>query len=111
MYEAKRREFFKELQHREESMRQMFVNKVKETEAELKEKEKEVRNEHVTRHVTNKRRSWVCLTLSFLFFCSSASREIRSAEAHAPGRKEESGGEKARTGRRDECFQQEEGGS
>ncbi|XP_043983622.1 septin-8-A-like isoform X1 [Gambusia affinis] len=42
MYEAKRREFLKELQHREESMRQMFVNKVKETEAELKEKEKEL---------------------------------------------------------------------
>ncbi|KAK5620396.1 Septin-8-A [Crenichthys baileyi] len=42
MYEAKRKEFLKELQHREESMRQMFVNKVKETEAELKEKEKEL---------------------------------------------------------------------
>lgn len=28
-------------------MRQMFVNKVKETEAELKEKEKEVRTQHV----------------------------------------------------------------
>lgn len=32
-----------ELQRKEEEMRQMFVNKVKETEAELKEKEKEVR--------------------------------------------------------------------
>ncbi|XP_035983300.1 septin-8-A [Fundulus heteroclitus] len=42
MYEAKRKEFLRELQHREESMRQMFVNKVKETEAELKEKEKEL---------------------------------------------------------------------
>ncbi|XP_017279705.1 septin-8-A [Kryptolebias marmoratus] len=41
-YEAKRKEFFRELQHKEESMRQMFVNKVKETEAELKEKEKEL---------------------------------------------------------------------
>uniref|UniRef100_A0A3Q2PAX2 Septin 8b n=1 Tax=Fundulus heteroclitus TaxID=8078 RepID=A0A3Q2PAX2_FUNHE len=42
MYETKRKEFLRELQHREESMRQMFVNKVKETEAELKEKEKEL---------------------------------------------------------------------
>uniref|UniRef100_A0A1A7YYU0 Septin n=1 Tax=Iconisemion striatum TaxID=60296 RepID=A0A1A7YYU0_9TELE len=41
-YEAKRKEFIRELQHKEESMRQMFVNKVKETEAELKEKEKEL---------------------------------------------------------------------
>ncbi|XP_037531261.1 septin-8-A [Nematolebias whitei] len=39
-YEAKRKEFIRELQHKEEAMRQMFVNKVKETEAELKEKEK-----------------------------------------------------------------------
>lgn len=31
-----------ELQRKEEEMRQMFVNKVKETEAELKEKEREV---------------------------------------------------------------------
>lgn len=31
-----------ELQKKEEEMRQMFVNKVKETEAELKEKEREV---------------------------------------------------------------------
>lgn len=42
-YEAKRKEFLVDLQHKEEEMRQMFVNKVKETEAELKEKEKEVR--------------------------------------------------------------------
>lgn len=42
-YEAKRKEFLVDLQRKEEEMRQMFVNKVKETEAELKEKEKEVR--------------------------------------------------------------------
>lgn len=42
-YEAKRKEFLVELQRREEEMRQMFVNKVKETEAELKEKEREVK--------------------------------------------------------------------
>ena len=41
-YETKRREFLGELQHKEEEMRQMFVNKVKETEVELKEKEREV---------------------------------------------------------------------
>lgn len=41
-YEAKRKEFLGDLQRKEEEMRQMFVNKVKETEAELKEKEREV---------------------------------------------------------------------
>lgn len=44
-YEAKRKEFIMELQRKEDSMRQMFVTKVKETEAELKEKEKVVRIE------------------------------------------------------------------
>lgn len=44
-YEAKRKEFLLELQRKEEEMRQMFVNKVKETEAELKEKEKEVKTD------------------------------------------------------------------
>uniref|UniRef100_A0A8B9WFT2 Septin 8 n=1 Tax=Bos mutus grunniens TaxID=30521 RepID=A0A8B9WFT2_BOSMU len=39
-YEAKRKEFLSELQRKEEEMRQMFVNKVKETELELKEKER-----------------------------------------------------------------------
>ncbi len=44
-YEAKRKEFLGDLQRKEEEMRQMFVNKVKETEAELKEKEREVSHE------------------------------------------------------------------
>lgn len=47
-YEAKRKEFLLDLQRKEEEMRQMFVNKVKETEAELKEKEKEVRADIIT---------------------------------------------------------------
>lgn len=41
-YEAKRNEFMGELQKKEEEMRQMFVQRVKEKEAELKEAEKEV---------------------------------------------------------------------
>lgn len=41
-YEAKRNEFLGELQKKEEEMRQMFVMRVKEKEAELKEAEKEV---------------------------------------------------------------------
>ncbi|XP_042560850.1 septin-8-A-like isoform X3 [Clupea harengus] len=41
-YEAKRKEFLGDLQHKEEGMRQMFVNRVKVTEAELKEKEREL---------------------------------------------------------------------
>uniref|UniRef100_A0A667YYL8 Septin n=1 Tax=Myripristis murdjan TaxID=586833 RepID=A0A667YYL8_9TELE len=41
-YEAKRNEFMSELQKKEEEMRQMFVQRVKEKEAELKEAEKEL---------------------------------------------------------------------
>lgn len=41
-YEAKRQEFLVELQKREDEMRQMFVQRVKEKEAELKEAEREV---------------------------------------------------------------------
>ncbi|XP_038647619.1 septin-11 isoform X1 [Scyliorhinus canicula] len=41
-YEAKRNEFLTELQKKEEEMRQMFVMRVKEKEAELKEAEKEL---------------------------------------------------------------------
>ncbi len=41
-YEAKRNEFMGELQKKEEEMRQMFVQRVKEKEGELKEAEKEV---------------------------------------------------------------------
>ena len=44
-YEHKRNEHLKELQKKEEEMRQMFVVRVKEKEAELKEAEKEVRRE------------------------------------------------------------------
>lgn len=43
-YEAKRNEFLGELQKKEEAMRQMFVQRVKEKEAELKEAEKEVKD-------------------------------------------------------------------
>ncbi|XP_044136755.1 septin-8 isoform X2 [Bufo gargarizans] len=41
-YEAKRKEFLEDLHLKEEEMRQMFVNRVKETESELKEKEREL---------------------------------------------------------------------
>lgn len=41
-YEAKRQEFLAELQKREDEMRQMFVQRVKEKEAELKDAEREV---------------------------------------------------------------------
>lgn len=41
-YEAKRQEFLVELQKREDEMRQMFVQRVKDKEAELKEAEREV---------------------------------------------------------------------
>ncbi|XP_042316273.1 septin-10 isoform X2 [Sceloporus undulatus] len=50
-YEAKRHEFLGELQQREEEMRQMFVQRVKEKEALLKEAERElqVKFEHLKR--------------------------------------------------------------
>uniref|UniRef100_A0ACB8EJ64 Septin-8 n=1 Tax=Sphaerodactylus townsendi TaxID=933632 RepID=A0ACB8EJ64_9SAUR len=58
-YETKRKEFLCELQRKEEEMRQMFVNKVKETESELKEKERELHEkfEHLKRiHQEEKRK-------------------------------------------------------
>lgn len=42
-YELRRQEYMKNIQGREEQMRQSFVNKVKEKEAELKQAEQEVR--------------------------------------------------------------------
>ena len=41
-YELRRQEYMKNIQGREEQMRQSFVNKVKEKEAELKQAEQEV---------------------------------------------------------------------
>ncbi|XP_029981405.1 septin-10 [Sphaeramia orbicularis] len=43
-YEAKRQEFLEELQRREDEMRQMFVLRVKEKEAELKDAERELQS-------------------------------------------------------------------
>lgn len=43
-FEAKRNNHMQELQQKEEEMRQMFLVRVREKEAELKEAEKEVRN-------------------------------------------------------------------
>lgn len=43
-YELRRQEYMKNIQGREEHMRQSFVNKVKEKEAELKQAEQEVRD-------------------------------------------------------------------
>ncbi|XP_069389583.1 septin 10 [Paralichthys olivaceus] len=43
-YEAKRQEFLVELQRREDEMRQMFVQRVKEKEGELKEAERELQS-------------------------------------------------------------------
>ena len=42
-YELRRQDYMKDIQTREEEMRQRFVNKVKEKEAELKQSEQEVR--------------------------------------------------------------------
>jgi len=45
-YEKKKQEHVADMQKKEEDMRQMFVVRVKEKEAELKEAEKEVRTTH-----------------------------------------------------------------
>ena len=42
-YELRRKEYVKDMQAREEKMRQSFVSKVKDKEAELKQAEQEVR--------------------------------------------------------------------
>ncbi|CAH3198284.1 unnamed protein product, partial [Porites evermanni] len=46
-YELRRQDYMKDIQGREEQMRQSFVNKVKEKEAELKQAEQEVRVEYI----------------------------------------------------------------
>lgn len=46
-FEAKRTHHLQELQHKEDEMRQMFVVRVKEKEAELKEAEKEVQQQYL----------------------------------------------------------------
>ena len=46
-YELRRQDYMKDIQCREEQMRQSFVNKVKEKEAELKQAEQEVRVEYI----------------------------------------------------------------
>lgn len=51
-FEAKRNNHMQELQHKEHEMRQMFLVRVKEKEAELKEVEKEVCLYHRTVLVT-----------------------------------------------------------
>ena len=43
-YELRRQDYMKDIQGREEQMRQSFVNKVKEKEGELKQAEQEVRD-------------------------------------------------------------------
>lgn len=108
-YEAKRKEFLLDLQRKEEEMRQMFVNKVKETEAELKEKEKEVRMDDFVKSVFGM--MWCVfgwMTVALFPRCL-APREVWAAQTDAPGGKEDSGGEKTGAGGGDERFQSEEG--
>ncbi|KAG8134307.1 hypothetical protein E2320_007429 [Naja naja] len=55
-YEAKRNEFLGELQKKEEEMRQMFVMRVKEKEAELKEAEKDRTHQDEKKKVEDKKK-------------------------------------------------------
>ncbi len=61
-YEAKRQEFLVELQKREDEMRQMFVQRVKEKESELKEAEREV-----CRHANTNSPTWTFVTGSISY--------------------------------------------
>ena len=83
-YESKRQEFLGDLQGREEEMRQMFVLRVKEKEAELKDAEREVRiptssSKNAPRnkyaHVTTLTES-LCCPLLFVFVCILAPGQV-----------------------------------
>ena len=52
-----------------------------------------------------------CLSITTLVSSLAAARQVRAAEADAPGGEEEGGGEAERLGGGDERLQQEEGGS
>lgn len=67
-YEAKRKEFLGDLQRKEEEMRQMFVNKVKETEAELKDKEREVSLEKPSCRLFDSQLHLTCPHINFRCF-------------------------------------------
>lgn len=118
-YEAKRKEFLGDLQKKEEEMRQMFVNKVKETESELKEKEREVspasfriypsQKPAWQRNQVNMARETVQVQTNGRAL-SSVTWEVWAAQAHAPGGEEKGGGEETGSGGGDERLQQEEGG-
>ena len=70
IFEAKRNAHLEKLQHDEEEMRQMFVVRVKEKEAELKEIEREVSEITFKRNTYFSHRQCLCPSIS-------ASRTIR----------------------------------
>lgn len=90
-----------ELQKKEEEMRQMFVQRVKEKEAELKEAEKEVSISCITSVYV--RQIYFC----FVFKTQNnwsvsrhvAAREIRPSEETPPGREKEAGRKEEESGR------------
>ena len=65
-FEQKRSTHVKELQLKEDEMRQMFVNRVKEKEHELKDEEKEVRDSRIFMG-WNILKDLIMLLLTFLF--------------------------------------------
>lgn len=79
-FEVKRTNHLQELQQKEDEMRQMFVVRVKEKEAELKEAEKEVQNP------VN------CVNLYIKNQNVSVTRQVRQAEERPHGGKEENRG-------------------
>lgn len=63
--EAKRSIHLQELQQKEDEMRQMFVARVKEKEAELKEAEKEVCFKYISPHISNSCTINNCIILAY----------------------------------------------
>uniref|UniRef100_A0A2K6FVW9 Septin 8 n=1 Tax=Propithecus coquereli TaxID=379532 RepID=A0A2K6FVW9_PROCO len=106
-YEAKRKEFLSELQRKEEEMRQLFVNKVKETELELKEKEREVSGGRGGRGGRWRRGAQADARPSRSL---AAAREVRAPEARPPGGEAQGGGEAPGAGGGDQRLHPQEGG-
>lgn len=99
-FEAKRNNHMQELQQKEEEMRQMFLVRVREKEAELKEAEKEVSSKGGKSERTTLC-SFVLNSYKFGSFISVAHK-VRQTQERSYGREKESGGLAEEVGRRND---------
>lgn len=89
-YKQRRQEHLAELQRKEEEMRQMFVVRVKEKEAELKEAEKEVRGSIGDRGVWSTVYDWSLVV--------SVACQVRESEENAQHGEDQVGHQEAAVG-------------